>query len=606
MILTALTQYYQRLLANPDKDSGLPRVPSYGFSEEKVGYILVLSQDGRLVDVQNNMDTSGKKPMPKLTGVPRPEKRTSGVKSNFLWDKTAYVLGVESNKDKESAKETPWIVAQKTFDAFKQFHLERLAETDDAGLQSLRLFLQSWQPAQFNQAPFSPEMIDANVVFKLDGDYQLLHDRVAAKLLWSKMLTPEEGALESNCLVTGEMAPIARLHPAIKGVYGGQSSGGSIVSFNADAYTSYGKSQGENAPVSEAAAFAYTTSLNYLLRRENGQCVSIGDASTVFWAVASDEKAAHEAESLFGWMMNMSADDGQEAAQIKPVLEKIAQGRPLNEFAPNIAASTRFYVLGLAPNASRLSIRYWMDTTFGELSEHVSKHFHDLALEPKTWRDPPSIWRLLIQTAAQGKSENIPPQLAGELMRSIITGQPYPRMLLTQLTQRIRADGDTNGIRISLIKAIIQRDYRKGLIQEEVPMSLDLNSKNAAYLLGRLFATIERIQEAALGRDVNSTVADKYYGSAASVPFSVFPRLLAGSQNHLTKIRRDKPGFAVNLKKDLGEIIAGLDSQFPKHMSIEEQGRFAIGYYHQKQSYFESKSKTDEGVTENNAELLAE
>jgi CRISPR-associated protein Csd1 len=605
MILTALTQYYHRLLANHDRDSGLPRVPSYGFSEEKIGYILVLSQDGRLVDVQNNMDISGKKPMPKLTSVPRPEKRTSGVKSNFLWDKTAYVLGVEGNKDKESAKETPWIVAQKTFDAFKQFHLERLAETDDAGLQSLRLFLQSWQPEQFNQAPFLLEMIDANVVFKLDGVYQFLHDRVTAKLLWSKMLTPEEGALESGCLVTGETAPIARLHPAIKGVYGGQSSGGSIVSFNADAYTSYGKSQGDNAPVSEAAAFAYTTALNYLLRRENGQCVSIGDASTVFWAVASDEKIAHEAESLFGWMMNMPTDN-QEVTQIRPTLEKIAQGRPLNEFAPNIAASTRFYVLGLAPNASRLSIRYWMDTTFGELAEHFSKHFQDLALEPQAWRDPPSIWRLLIQTAAQGKSENIPPQLAGELMRSIITGQPYPRMLLTQLTQRIRADGDTNGIRISLIKAIIQRDYRKGLIQEEVPMSLDLNSKNAAYLLGRLFATIERIQEAALGRDVNSTVADKYYGSAASVPFSVFPRLLAGSQNHLTKIRRDKPGFAVNLKKDLGEIIAGLDSQFPKHMSIEEQGRFAIGYYHQKQSYFESKSKTDEGVAEDNAELVAE
>lgn len=606
MILTALAQYYQRLLANPDKDSGLPRVPSYGFSEEKIGYILVLSQDGALVDVQNNMDTSGKKPMPKLTSVPRPEKRTSGIKSNFLWDKTAYVLGVEGNKDKGSIKEVPWIVAQKTFEAFKQLHIEKLADMDDAGLKALSLFLQNWQPEQFNQAPFSPEMIDANVVFKLDGDYQLLHDRVTAKLLWSKMLTPEEGALESGCLVTGEMAPIARLHPAIKGVYGGQSSGGSIVSFNADAYTSYGKSQGENAPVSEAAAFAYTTALNYLLRRENGQCISIGDASTVFWAVASDEKTAHEAESLFGWMMNMPADDGQETAQIKPVLEKIAQGRPFREFAPNIAASTRFYVLGLAPNASRLSIRYWMDTTFGELAEHVSQHFQDLALEPQAWRDPPSTWRLLIQTATQGKSENIPPQLAGELMRSIITGQPYPRMLLTQLTQRIRADGDTNGIRISLIKAIIQRDYRKGLIQEEVPMSLDLNSKNAAYLLGRLFATIERIQEAALGRDVNSTVADKYYGSAASVPFSVFPRLLAGSQNHLTKIRRDKPGFAVNLKKDLGEIIAGLDSQFPKHMSIEEQGRFAIGYYHQKQSYFESKSKADEGVAEDNAELVAE
>lgn len=599
MILTALTEYYQRLQTNPDVESGLARVPSFGFSEEKIGYILVLSKDGDVVDVLNNMDTSGKKPVPKLTSVPRPVKRTSGVKSNFLWDKSAYVLGVEGNKDKATAKETPWILADKTFEAFKQYHLAILAEVDDVGLLALRHFLEKWQPEQFNQLPFQPEMIDANLAFKLDGDHQLLHDRVVAQFIWSKLLAPDEGAIESSCLVTGETGPIARLHPSIKGVYGGQSSGGSIVSFNADAYTSYGKNQGENAPVSESAAFAYTTALNYLLRRENGQCVSIGDASTVFWAVADNEKTAQAAESLFGWMVNMPADDSQETAQIKPILDKVAQGKPLIEIAPDISPNTRFYILGLAPNAARLSIRYWMDTTFGELAMHVRQHYLDLAIKPLGWREPPSIWRLLIQTAAQGKSENIHPQLAGELMRSILTGQAYPRMLLSQLTQRIRADGQISGIRISLIKAVIQRDYRKGLIQEEVPMALDLSSKNTAYLLGRLFATIERIQESALGREVNSTVADRYYGSAASVPFSVFPRLLAGSQNHLTKIRRDKPGFAVNLKKDLGEIIAGLDGAFPKHLSIEEQGRFAVGYYHQKQSYYETKDKSvEEEITE--------
>lgn len=600
MILTALTEYYQRLLASPDVESGLARVPSFGFSEEKIGYILVLSKDGEVVDILNNMDTSGKKPIPKLTSVPQSFKRPGTTpKAFYLWDKTSYVLGVESNKDKTTAKENPWVLASKTFEAFKQFHLEILADVDDVGLLALRLFVEKWQPEQFNHLPFQPEMIDANLAFKLDGDHQLLHDRVAAQSIWSTLLAPEEGAIESSCLVTGEKAPIARLHPSIKGVYGGQSSGGSIVSFNADAYTSYGKNQGENAPISESAAFAYTTALNYLLRRENGQCVSIGDASTVFWAVADSEKIAQAAESLFGWMVNMPADDSQETAQIKPILEKVAQGRPLLEFAPDISPNTRFFVLGLAPNAARLSIRYWMDTTFGDLAEHIRQHYLDLAIQPLGWREPPSIWRLLIQTAAQGKSENIHPQLAGELMRSILTGQHYPRMLLSQLTQRIRADGQITGIRISLIKAVIQRDYRKGLIQEEVPMALDLSSKNPAYLLGRLFATIERIQESALGRDVNSTVADRYYGSAASVPFSVFPRLLAGSQNHLTKIRRDKPGFAVNLKKDLGEIIGGLDGAFPKHLSIEEQGRFAVGYYHQKQSYYESKDKSvEEEVTE--------
>jgi CRISPR-associated protein Csd1 len=600
MILSSLAQYYQRLADTPDAITGLARVPSYGFSDEKISYVLVLSRDGRLLDVKNHMDSSGKKPQPKLVSVPRPEKRTVNVKSNFLWDKTAYALGIEGNKDKATAQQNPWIIAQKTFDVFKQLHLTALADVNDAGLQALKVFLQNWQPEQFDQSPCSPEMIDANLVFKLDGESQFLHQTTAAKNLWAKMVAPDDDAVTACCLVTGENAALARLHPSIKGVYGGQSSGGSIVSFNADAYTSYGKSQGENAPVSEMAAFAYTTALNYLLRRENNQCISIGDTSTVFWAVAVDGQTAQQAESLFAFMLNMPADDSEQTAQLKPVLDKIAKGRPLNEFAPNLDPETRFFVLGLAPNAARLSIRYWLDTTFGQLASHISEHFQDLSLNPLPWREPPSVWRLLIQTATQGKSENIPPQLAGELMRAIITGQPYPRMLLAQLIQRIRSDGEISGIRVAMIKAIIQRDFRKGLIQEEVPVSLDLNSTYTAYRLGRLFAVIERIQEAALGRELNSTVTDKYYGTASTVPFSVFPRLLSGSQNHLTKLRKDKPGYAVNLKKDLAEIIAGIENSFPRHLSVEGQGRFAIGYYHQKQSYFENSKKADTVTDQSN------
>lgn len=603
MILSALTEYYQRLLANPDPYTGRPKVPVYGFSDEKIAYVILLSQDGAVVDVQNHLDTSGKKPVPKLLSVPRPEKRTSGVKSNFLWDKTAYVLGVEGNKDKTAAKEQPWIVADKTFQAFRQLHLEMLGQTQDAGLQALCKFLQTWQPEQFAQLPFTADMLDTNLVFRLDGEFEFLHDKQEAREIWAEILAPESDAVTASCLVTGEDAAVARLHPPIKGIYGGQSSGGSIVSFNADAYVSYGKVQGENAPVSEAAAFAYTTALNYLLRRENRHCVSIGDASTVFWAVASDEVMAEDAESFFSACFNLPADDGSEQAKIRPLMEKIAQGRPLAECAPDIDPVTRFYILGLAPNAARISIRYWLDTTFGELAEHIAQHFRDMQLEPCAWREPPSIWRLLIQTAAQGKSENIPPQLAGEVMRSVITGQSYPRMLLSQLTQRIRADGEAHALRIALIKAVLQRDYRKQLIQEEVPVGLDVNSKNVAYLLGRLFAVVERIQEAALG-DVNSGVVDKYYGAASSIPFSVFPRLISGSQNHLAKLKRDKPGYAIVLKKDLGEIIAGLDGVFPKHFSMEAQGRFAIGYYHQKQHYFVAKGNKDEHAAETDAALV--
>lgn len=603
MILSSLAQYYQRLADTPDPVSGLARVPSYGFSGERISYILVLNRDGELVDVQSNLSDEKKQKGRYLT-VPWSVKRSGQFtekafkegKNNafFLWDKTAYCLGVESSDKKELR------ISQLTFEAFKKLHLDLFSDTEDEGLKAVCLFLKNWSPDQFKTPFFKNEMLDANFVFKLDGEKGYIHERQEAINVWLKTIAPKADANKAVCLDTGKNEPFMNLHPSIKGVYGGQSSGGSIVSFNADAYTSYGKSQGENAPVSEMAAFAYTTALNYLLRRENNQCVSIGDTSTVFWAVAGDGQTAQQAESLFGFMLNMPVDDGAQAAQIKPVLDKIAKGRPLKEFAPDLDPETRFFVLGLAPNAARLSIRYWLDTTFGQLANHISEHFQDLSLYPLPWREPPSVWRLLIQTATQGKSENIPPQLAGELMRTIITGQPYPRMLLAQLIQRIRSDGDISGIRVAMIKAIIQRDFRKGLIQEEVPVSLDLSSTHTAYRLGRLFAVIERIQEAALGRDLNSTVTDKYYGTASTVPFSVFPRLLGGSQNHLTKLRKDKPGYAVNLKKDLAEIIAGIENSFPRHLSVEEQGRFAIGYYHQKQSYFENSKKGDAVSDESN------
>lgn len=601
MILTALNDYYQRLLANPDPVTGFAKVPPFGFSEQQISYCLVLSKEGVLVDIEDVRDTSAKKPKPKLLSVPSPfarpgqftQKAFDSGKDNafFLWDKTAYSLGILLVNDVPTFSPI-------AFASFKRFHLASLEATEDTALKAVYLFVKNWTPENYLETPIQNHHIDANLVFKLDGDMCFVHERPDAQALWLNLMQPEEGIGINTgvCLVTGKIRnPLARLHPPIKGGFlvkqGGQSSGCYIVSFNEPAYTSYGKGQGNNAPISEAAAFGYTTALNYLLRSGNGQCLSIGDTSTVFWAVATDSAKANAAESLFGLMLNMPTDDKSELTQIKPILEKIAQGKPLAEIAPDISEGTQFYVLGLAPNASRLSIRYWLSTSFGELATNVAQHFNDLALDPLPWREPPSVWRLLIQTASQGKSENIPSQLAGELLRSIITGQRYPRMLLAQLVQRIRADGDLNGLRVALLKAVLVRDYRKGFTQEEIPMGLDEQNMLPAYRLGRLFAVLERIQEGALGKEVNATIADRYYGTASSVPYSVFPRLLAGCKNHLSKIRKDKPGYAVNLNKDLASVIEGLPSEFPKHFSIEQQGQFAIGYYHQKQSYFAKKSE---------------
>lgn len=615
MILASLARYYRRLAAETD-EMGNPKVPPYGFSEEKIGWILVLDKEGRLKTAVPNL-TADKKPQPKLMSVPRPEKRTSGIKPNFLWDKTAYALGMEANKNKAEAKENPFTPSEKTFDAFKQYHLDLLQNSEDEGLQALCRFLQNWQPAHFAAENLPIEMLDANIAFSLEKPTALIHKREAAQTLWAGCLKSDE-ALEGLCLISGDTAPIARLHPAIKGVFGGQSSGGSIISFNKEAFASFGKEQGANAPVSEQSAFAYTTALNYLLRPENGHSLiigldriraalrvakkqnesqdfdkrpSIGNTSTVFWAEADDNATAQAAEGFFAQVFT-PPDDEQESAKVFNVLEQMSKGRPLQEIAPELSANTRFYILGLAPNAARISVRFWLDTTFGQLAENLAQHWQDLAIEPCAWKTPPSIWRLLLQTAVLGKSENISPVLAGEMTRAVICGTPYPLSLLSQLITRIRADGDVNGLRVAMMKAVLERRFRKGFIEEGVPMSLNNESPNRAYLLGRLFAVLERIQYQALG-ELNAGIADRYYGSASAVPFSVFPRLLSGAKHHLSRLRKDKAGMAVNLDKDLGEIIAKLPETFPRHLSIDEQGRFAIGYYHQKQSYFAKKETAE-------------
>ena len=273
MILASLARYYYRLAAEND-EMGNPKVPSYGFSEEKIGWILVLDSEGNLQDVISNL-SADIKPRPKLMIVPRPDKRTSGIKPNFLWDKTAYALGVEANKNKAEAKKKPFIPAEKTFAAFKQYHLELLQDSADEGLLAIYRFLQNWQPEHFAAQHLLLEMLDTNIVFSLEMPSAFIHKREAAQTLWAKLLQNNQ-AEKGLCLISGETAPIARLHPAIKGVFGGQSSGGSIVSFNNEAFTSFGKEQGANAPMSEASAFAYTTALNYLLRLENGHSLVIG------------------------------------------------------------------------------------------------------------------------------------------------------------------------------------------------------------------------------------------------------------------------------------------------------------------------------------------
>ena len=592
MILQALTRLYQRLLA-----SGVPGIAPFGYSQEKISFEIVLDNDGSVVAVNDIRDTSGKKPLPRPLSVPQPAKRTVNIRPNFLWDKTSYALGVGATSSRLTEEHG----------AFRELHTEALANETDPGLLALLRFLQTWQPSRFTPPLFRDEVLDANVVFRLSSDAagNFIHQRPAAQAARMRLLQPEDASGEdggkadtplTDCLVTGKPGAIARLHPSIKGVNGAQSSGADIVSFNQEAFTSLGKSQGQNAPVSVEAAFAYTTALNHLLRRgeDNRQRLQIADTTVVFWAEADNPVSAANAELIFASFFETRVDDASEQDRLRRLLEGVGRGLPLAVVDPGLDPDTRLYVLGLAPNVSRLSIRFWLVDTLESLTRRQVQHFQDLRLDPLPWKNLPSAYRLVLATVphregARPKADDAANNLIGELIRAILTGGLYPYTLLVSTITRFRADGDLNGLRVALCKAVLARRRRlSSLNATEIPVALDVHSKEPAYLLGRLFAVLEHVQRNALGQ-VNSTIRDRYYGAASATPATLFPVLLRGAQNHLAKLRKDSPGQAVNLDKSVHDIIAGLPDHFPRTLDIEHQGRFAIGYYHQSQANFTSK-----------------
>ncbi|MAR90770.1 MAG: type I-C CRISPR-associated protein Cas8c/Csd1 [Pseudomonadales bacterium] len=589
MILSALHNYYQRLVSHHEEG-----IASFGFSQEKISYALILSQDGKLLDVQDIRDNRGKKPVPAILTVPQPPKRSANIAPCFLWDKSSYVLGVSVADDERSKKRN-----KETHQSFKDMHKELLAKCNSSRLEALLTFLDRWEPDAWQESGLlSEDMLDANYVFRLDGDLEYMHQYPEAQKIRLAMLQ-QSGARSEACLVTGKHAPVALLHPSIKGVYGAQTAGASIVSFNLDAFTSYGKSQGENAPISEEATFAYTTTLNHLLRKGSRQRLQLGDASVVFWAESGTMEGSHAVEGLFANLLNPPVTDSSESDRLRSVLDLIAKGRPLKSLNPDLEDDTAIYVLGLAPNASRLSVRFWETGSLHSFAERLAQHYRDLELRPLPWKTEASVWRLLLETVphragSQPKSDDIPPQLAGEMIRAILTGLRYPASLLSNLIMRMRADGDISPLRVALCKAVLVRDARisNKTTQKEIPMGLDLENTDPGYLLGRLFATLENIQQSALGRDINATIRDRYYGAGSATPASIFPVLVRNAQHHLSRLRKDRPGAAVNLEKQINEIVDKLPPSFPKSLRIEAQGRFAIGYYHQSKARF-SNQETD-------------
>lgn len=612
-LLSALVRAYDRL----------PEAPPFGYSSEKIGFCVVLNPDGTVAEVVD-LRADDKKRSPRMMLVPQAKKRTVGIDPNVLWDKTAYVLGVTGGEGKRTAEEHA---------AFKAKHLDWLADATDEGLVALRRFLETWTPDAFVPPLWSDEMRDQNVVFRLSSEFDFLHDRPAAKELWRRIGT-KDASDPQICLVTGNAAPTARLHPSIKGVWGAQSSGASLISFNLDAFTSYGHEQGDNAPVSEAAAFAYTTALNRFLA-DHRHRIQIGDASTVFWADSANQQIAAEADHwvavMFGDRKQAGADEDVAEGLIKDKLLAMRDGTPLAQIAPGLAQGVRFHILGLAPNAARLSVRFWWEDNFGTLAENYADFLRDIAIEPAPSHPLFSI-RAAVLRSAPGKTKNgrieydsdrISPLLAGELTRAVLTGGRFPRALLGLLLMRIRSDHVLDRVRISLIKGLIIRDMRldrrlpkrpDGTEDKEYLMHPDPDDPSTARRLGRLFALIERIQLAALGDEVNATIKDKFLGAAAATPGQVFHNLLRNAEEHHLKrlrnghsdakwIKDSSHARAVGKKlgREMGELWASIAEGAPLQHSAEEQGLFLVGYYqerYRKRSADEADEQTAEAVND--------
>lgn len=579
MILQALADYYQRLADDPNSDIAPP-----GFEKKAIDFLIVLDESGRFENLRDVREGTGKKRKGRVSLVPKSVKRTVGIAANLLWDTVPYVLGKalpQKGKKLEDLQER----AVKQHAAFVD-RIEQIFENcNDAGIQAVLAFLKGVDLSSvFDHAVWKDvEESGGNISFQLSGDTQLVCQRNAVV---SAMLenVKTEGVLQT-CSVSGNTDVPAELHTSIKGVWGTQSSGANIVSFNLDAFRSFGKKQGFNAPVGQRAEFAYTTALNHLLASEK-QRMQVGDASTVFWA-----KNPCDFESDFlDYLAPKKGEQAVDYSKIRGLLSSVKTGIPPEE------AEIPFYVLGLAPNASRISIRFWHEGNVKEIKERVAEHFQDLELV-RAPHDPEflSLYQLLVSTATERKVDNIPPNLGGDVMRAVLAGTAYPRTLFANAVRRCKAEQNVGFARASIIKGWLARNVRISKSnQKEVSMALDRTYDNIGYVLGRLFAVLERIQEQAQGKGLNKTIRDSYFGAATSSPLVTFNRLDQLAIHHLAKIRNSGKS-TVWLDKLLGEVINLLPKEgYPAILSLENQGRFAVGYYHQHQDFFTKKENFEE------------
>lgn len=576
MILQALYEYYQRKADDPDSDIA-PR----GYEKKDIPFIVVVDGEGNFVNLEDTREAEGKNKRARSFLVHKTKGRP-GAKSyetaNILWDHFGYVLA--HPKDDSAKAVTDAANQHATFTKV----VGELAEKFPANtsLKAVSLFLASKEQKErvFSHPTWEEckKKDGTNLSFRLVGQSEIVAEHPDLKLLVEDVSDDDSLQEVSNgiCLITGKYGPVKILHTATS--LPGGKSGGKLVGFQKNSgYDSYYKEQGTNAPVSVEAEDAYTTALNVLLGKDSTNKLRLSDTTILFWA-----EKAHVLEEKFPlFFANPDKDNPDRNSQeVKALFESVRSGKLNNE------GETRFYILGIAPNAARISVRFWRTGTVGEVATQIAQHFTDLEMVKQRKDDHEyfTLFNLLTNIAFDHKVDYLQPNLAAAIFESAIGGTPYPSTLQQQCLRRIKAEQHVGRIRAAILKAYLNRKNRISTIKEkDIEMALDVTNTNQGYLCGRLFAVLEKIQEEAQP-GINSTIKDRYYGAASSTPVTVFGRLLGLSNHHLAKLN---PGRKVNFEKLIQEVVAEVSSKgMPAHLSLDDQSRFAIGYYHQRQHFF--------------------
>lgn len=583
MILQALVKHYENLVEEE-------KVSKQGWCSAKVSYEIELSKEGEIKNIicLKIEEERGKKTVirPQNLLVPEMVTRSSGVSANFLCDNAKYLLGISQEKDEKDKKR-----AEECFLAARDKHLSLLNHAEGEMAKAICLFFQNWKPEKAMEYPKISENWEditdgGNLIFGMGTHYA--QDDMQIKRIWDNRKMEINQEAKGICLVTGEQEEISRIHRGIKGVPGAQSSGAALVSFNAPSFESYGKEQSYNAPVGKYAEFAYTTALNYLLSdRKNS--LQIGDTMVVFWA----ESGKTDYQDAFLECMEPPVDNQEE---LKGLFERIQEGKPIIIKGNELNPEQRFFILGLAPNAARLSVRFFYENSFGKILTNISEHYKRMEIIKPKWEENQylGVQEMLFETVNKKSTDKKPiSNMATMTFRAILSGDRYPARLYSDTLIRIRAEQDEKKLswkRMSIIKTYLIHNYKWK--EGENHMGLNEESNDIAYVLGRLFSVLESIQADA-NPGIQATIRDRYFNSACGTPASVFPVLIKLKNSHMKKIGREKEGTKKYYEKLFADIMWKINEQegFPKRLSLEEQGKFALGYYHQIQKKYEKREE---------------